>query len=231
MVGIFPIIFIAEMDYVALTFKFWFPLDQRSEFEHLALRTISSILFEIAAIECVRTFRYLVVYAVVMMKATGILVTHIRNEVESNAYSAIQNYRTLYQIHNVCIEPMSSVAFVGIHGAQFMAVFALAGTVLGWKFLSPNAYWLFPLLAILTMIILDTILPIAVFSVEESNATIRELRCKCRGNLSRRIFKTLRTIGFSVEGLGMITPAFKSHFFSVIIFNTQDIIIMTMSLL
>ncbi|CAL8131369.1 unnamed protein product [Orchesella dallaii] len=223
---------IAQMDCFATAFRFFWPFQDRSELGHITLTIVSSLLIGLGAMEACRTFRFLFVYLIVIAKVNGFLVSTIHQHSKAHLGNAVETYDRLYSIHNKMLLAAGKILFVAIHGGQFLAVFNLAGAIIGWKFLSPIAHWVPIFMASLTVFIMMVAIPFAIAPSKESASMI--LQWKLRngmergGPIQRRLLASFRPIGFPIAGMGIIMPEFRAHFWSIIVLNTTDVILMIM---
>jgi len=223
---------IAQFDCFGTVLRFFWPREQRTLTQHTVLAFFTGFLIGVGAMEACRTFRYLFVYLIVVAKINGSLVQTLLEESKTNLRMAIQHYDELYKIHNKMLGAAAKLLFVAIHGGQFLAVFNLAGAIIGWKFLSPFAHWVPIFMASLTVFIIMVAVPFGIAPAEESAKMIKEWKYRNvvegGGHVQKRVLETFRPIGFPIEGVGIMRVEFKAHFWSVIVLNTTDVIMMIM---
>ncbi|CAL8126228.1 unnamed protein product [Orchesella dallaii] len=225
--------YFAQQDGFAVVLKYIFPVENRSDVEHVLLRLLSSILVTIGAIDTTRTFRYVFVYLIVVAKITSKLIKSIRVSSRQNLNSAMDTYKRMYKIHNTILEPSAQYLFVAVHGGQFLAVFDISGSLVGWKFLSPLAYWVLPFMTTLTIFVIVTAVPFAILPAEESKGMIKDWKYEYglkRNKLQKRVMASLRPIGWKLGGYGVVQRGFKAHWWTVIVYNTQDAVLMIMDI-
>ncbi|CAL8149372.1 unnamed protein product [Orchesella dallaii] len=223
---------IAQLDSFATVFRFFRPVEDRGQIEHIILALLSGLLIGIGAMEACRTFRYVFVYLIMVAKVNGWLVNTIYKDSKINLGNAVETYDRLYTIHNKMLVAAGKILFVAIHGGQFLAVFNLAGAIIGWKFLSPIAHWVPIFMASLTVFIMMVAIPFAIAPAQESASMIRQWKLRNGmeggGPIQRKLLASFRPIGFPIAGVGTIMPEFKAHFWSIIVLNTTDVILMIM---
>ncbi|CAL8149375.1 unnamed protein product [Orchesella dallaii] len=223
---------VAQLDSFATVFRFIRPVEDRSQIEHILLALLSALLIGIVAMEACRTFRYMFVYLIMGAIVNGWLVNTVYKDSKINLRNAVETYDRLYTIHNKMLVPGGKILFVAIHGGQFLAVFNLAGAIIGWKFLSPIAHWVPIFMASLTVFIMMVAIPFAIAPAKQSEAMIQEWKFRNRieggSRFQRKSLASFRPIGFPIAGVGSVTPEFKAHFWSIIVLNTTDVILMIM---
>lgn len=106
---------------------------------------------------------------------------------------AIQKYQLLYSVHVKSIKPM---LFFAVEGGVMIAIMSLTGTFTGWGVLSPILYWINPVIAVLTIIIIAIAMPCAAYSAEVSKQLIWDWKlnvdhCRTRSRkLNQRVLRT-----------------------------------------
>lgn len=210
-----------------------FEYDEYPLWLYIPFRIVPAIGAVICTMEAVRSLRTVIIIIIVIAQITANLLKNIDKLSRSDLSKAMERYTLLYAIHVKSMRPGGFLMLVCIEGGMFIAIISLTGTFVGWKILSPFLYWLNPLMAVSTVVILAIAAPYASFSAEMSLSMISQWQfrideCK-RGSrrLNKRILKSFQIVAFYANGLGYVVKETKTRIFSTIVMNTVDTVLMT----
>lgn len=213
-------------------------LDQYPIWVSFPLRLSTGLGSINCAREACRAIAVIFVVLVVVADATVKLVKRVKRiSDKGDITGAIQEYQLLYSVHVKSIRPAAQMLFFAVEGGVMIAIMSLTGTFTGWGVLSPILYWINPVMAVLTIIIIAIAMPCAAYSAEVSMKLIRDWKLNvdhCRTGsrkLNQRVLRTFQPVAFYMNGRGYLLGETKTAMFTTIIMNTVDSVLMCSDML
>lgn len=136
----------------------------------------------------------------------------------------LKSYQTLYLVH--CLHIQSSTMIAVLMGVGYVTIIVCGSvTLIGWAHLPPLAYWIFPMTALVTHILLLTSLPYAASSHILSSAMIHRWRREQSMKFETTKMRGLRPIGFQCGNIGVIGKECSTIYLSQLVEKTASVLL------
>ncbi|CAL8084840.1 unnamed protein product [Orchesella dallaii] len=236
---LFPASIIGQFDYISIALRYLIPVNYQDNFTIAVVhRLAGSLLCQVTVIEMCRSFRILIPNIICIGSLAANNLLGIRRKVMVNETEGIVEYWILQREGGKVEAGCGAIVYVLYQGGSFLIVCIFATTIIGWKFLSMEAYIVAPILFPVVAASLLIGVRLAVSTVNVSEEILRTWRSSERlmardknRRWSKRIVRTLRPLGFPVKGLGLFNAELKRTLMERILFSTQDVVVTVIAIL
>ncbi len=218
-----------QFSYIA---RLCFKISIDTNYSFLWLHRPQWLIFPVIALlvtmEVMRTLRTVFLAMAIPAEITLKLAKLIQHISVADIDKAVFLYRFVYEVHVKSIKSTGLLTFIAAEGGILASILSMTGTLIGWKIFPLGIYWIFPVMALLTLSIFTFTLPYATKSANTSLRLIHDWKSRVgefRKGTKRyngRLLKTLQPLGFYMMGRGIMFRETQKIFFTTILLNTSD---------